>query len=64
MKCEMRVVRCGCVAPYPLDNCFWTMSSVASACNENTHKVSTLGSLIFVLLGDHSKTDQLQPSDM
>ena len=53
MRCELCVVRC--VAPYPLDNCFLTISSVASACNEHTHKVSTHRSLIFVLLGEAQK---------
>ena len=50
MRCELCVVRC--VAPYPLDNCFLTISSVASACNERTHEVSTHRSLILFLLGE------------
>ena len=53
MKCELCVVRC--VANYPLDNCFLTISSVESACNEHTHGVSTHGSLIVVLLGEAQK---------
>ena len=53
MRCELCVVRC--VAPYPLDNCFLTISSVASACNEHTHKVSTNRSLICVLIGEAQK---------
>ena len=53
MRCELCVVRC--VAPYPLDNCFLTISSVTSACNERTDKVSTHSSLIFVLLGEAQK---------
>ena len=38
------------LAPYPLDHCFLSISSVAAACDERTHKVSTHTSLIFVLL--------------
>ena len=37
-------------APYPLDHCFWSISSVAAACDERSHKGSTHTSLIFVLL--------------
>ena len=55
MICEMRDVRCGVCGPLPVDNGFLTMSRVTSACNERTDKVSTHGSLIFVLLGEAQK---------